>query len=82
MIEIKRYFSHYMKSELDYYYRINLMKNSQYNVYNDIGRWYSFFVQDDFNTLEEAQNALDNYLLDGGYILLTEKQYEKYRVLL
>jgi hypothetical protein len=79
---IERYFSHWIKDSDNKWFRINITKTMQYSVYkHNNGYWYFSYTYP-FLTFEKIKKVVDDYLLRGGFVLLTEEQYGKYRVLL
>jgi hypothetical protein len=44
-------------------------------------KWFHFVRNEKFNTREEAMSDLDTFLIEKGYILLTQEQYDKLAIL-
>ena len=49
---------------------------------SNYSHWNAITVYGIFYSLNEAKEALDHDLIEQGYILLTEKQWDKYQLLL
>jgi len=79
-----------------YRYRIGLKGSTAqifYNTYTN-NKWYIAYCRMDgstensifggivFDTAEEAKQYVDQKLVEEGYILLTEEQYEKFAILI
>ena len=88
---MNKYLSPYITSTVSnlYKYRKSLLGSHEFGYsksYKDgwgLCSWDARFWQGKyFNTEQEAKKYLDEYLIDKGYVFLTEKQFSKLKILL
>lgn len=75
-----------------FWYRYDLKPDRSWYgfIHRDIDRRFNIHYRDKnnnthrntFSTLEKSQLILDQELMEEGYILLTEEQYEKFKILI
>lgn len=76
--------SPYIKIKEFLYKRSGLYFHSHafYIVYDLQGYWINNYLGKQYSLLEECMKDLDNYLLNNGYILCSQEQWDNYKLLL